>query len=67
MNSRKFDSYLYATVYTVIHHETEHRPYQNGSNSCYLSLEEKIANTTVQGNPVNTPNQRTEIVSKCQH
>ena len=39
-------------------------PYQNGSKKCNLYLE-KIG--ILQGNPVNTLNQRTKIVSKCRH
>ena len=41
------------------------RPYQNGSNTCNLYLEQKHCDTA--SNPANTLNQRTELVSKCRH
>ena len=43
--------------------EKRTRPDQNGSNRCNLCFEEEIA--ILPGNPANTHNQRTKLVSKC--
>ena len=49
--------------YMQLHNTRRARFYQNGSNKCNLCSEEKIA--ILQANPVNTLNQKIELVPQC--